>query len=272
MTTKATLQAGQELTALKQVSVDDLQKGRTYVYVTQLFVGMFEGFILIAIVMTWIYHFNTSKTLVLISLFHIPLVGTFILSVIVIPIYWKFWTKSREKGGGGVKHGQRLMLAYVLLQVANLGVSVASLAWRVVLFRQGCAATLLADECLNDGFRTVEIAFLTIDSGSILFALIGFIMGILIRAYLGQIAGRSVKVTKIFTDKSGNPTGIETAEGSKPSRASSNGGVRSRLQTVNPTSASAPLHHTIDIPQYASSHLPSQAQSYGNDTISFKFL
>lgn len=265
----ATLYAGQEVALLKQQSVDEIQKGKTYVYVTQLFVGMFEGFILIAIVMTWIYHFNTAKNLVLISLFHMVLPGTFVLSTIVIPIYWRFWTKSREKGGGGAKHGMRLILAYIFLQVINVGASAGSLVWRIVLFNQGCAATLIADECLNVGFRTVEVAFMTIDAAGGLFGIIGFVMGFLIRNYLGAVAGRTTKVKKVFTNKGGEVTGIETAE-----TAEARGGPRTRGQAgikhrpaafqAPPLTSSAQMITPPPIPM-ASSHMNSPPPTPATD-------
>lgn len=220
--------AGSEVSVIKQQSVDEIQKGKTYVYVTQLFVGMFEGFIFIAIVMTWIYHYLTAKNLVLISLFHLALPGTFILSTVVIPIYWKFWTKGREKGGGGAKHGMRLILAYIFLQVVNIGGSSGSFVWRIVLFNQGCNATFIADECLNLGFGVVEVAFLVIDAFGIAFGIVGFVMGFLIRNYLGSVAGRKTQVNKVFTDKNGNVSGIElgeTAEARGPTRGSRGQGM-----------------------------------------------
>lgn len=276
----ATIQAGQEISAQRQLSVDELQKGKTYVYVTQLFVGMFEGFILIAIIMTWIYEYTTAKNLVLISLFHLVLPGTFVLSMIVIPIYWKFWTKSREKGGGGVKHGMRLILAYIFLQVINIGASSGSFVWRIVLFNNGCTATLIADECNNTGFRTVEIAFLTIDAAAIAFGIIGFIMGFLIRAYLGSVANRSIKVKKVFTDTSGNVSGLELAEGRSVSRTSAAAvkpSASSSVRMRNPTTGSA--HHggphvsasasNVSTLPVAASHMPAPVMNnpYNSEQI-----
>lgn len=265
---KASLYAGQEVSVIKQQSVDEIQKGKTYVYITQLFVGMFEGFIMIAIVMTWIYHFSTAKNLVLISLFHLALPGTFILSTVVIPIYWKFWTKAREKGGGGAKHGMRLILAYIFLQVINIGGSAGSFVWRLVLFNEGCAATLIADECLNPGFRTVEVAFLVIDAFGIAFGIVGFIMGFVIRVYLGSVAGRKTRVERVITDKSGTVTGIEmgeTAEARGPPRTKAQG-VKHRMAQGQAPSSTPPALSSAQLTPHAASS--SQSDSFA--TVKFQ--
>lgn len=203
-----------EILMSREGAQEDYEKGKTYVYVTQLFVGMFEGFLLIGIIMTWVYHFTTAPVLNYISFFHIGIVVSFVLSTIIIPLYWKFWTKKRmEKNAPstkGAKHGLRLLLFYIILQAANAALSSASLIWRAFLFVEGCTSAIIASECTNFGYRTVEIAYLVFDPVGVVLGILGMIMGLLLRSKVGNLQYKAITVKKAYRNEKGELVGLET--------------------------------------------------------------
>jgi len=246
------------------VTPEEVQFGRTISYVNQIVVGVIYGFIIIAIIMTWIYHFADLTTLVWISMFEALTVVCFVLSMFIIPLYWRWWTKKNNLQEYAHKHGLRMLLFYIIICAINAACVIGSLIWRIVLYVEGCTNSMIADECLLPQFTTVEISFIVIDCLSIAISVVGIVFGFLLRSNLMKLS------TPFVPPKVDNSVNAGTKH--VTIRTSNRGGHAGTHTTTNAPTAHQTTHYYTPSPPpqhvttlssaLASANMHSRASGY----------
>jgi hypothetical protein len=191
---------------IRNVETDkDLAAVKLRVRLIQMLGGMIEGMVLVAIIMTWVYHFSTDHLLVYLSLFQIPQVATFLMSVIIIPLYYRTWVKPTKRASRQKKTGLRVTMAYLMLQGAVLLLGLASMVWRVIILTNDCTKA----DCAKPGHSMLEIALVVINSVSVAAAIMGCIFGGLLYDSVSHITGKTVKVVDRTVDGENNLISID---------------------------------------------------------------
>jgi hypothetical protein len=98
----------------------ELESTKTVVNLIRMMIGMLQGFVVIAITMTFIYHLKTASTLVYLSLLQVPVFFAFIFSVIVIPLQYRRWVRFTGTKKAKTRSGENVVIAYILLHVLAL--------------------------------------------------------------------------------------------------------------------------------------------------------
>jgi hypothetical protein len=234
-----------------------MRAAHRYVRVLQLFTGLIEAFLVSAAIMTFAYHYNTASLLSWLLFFHVAQIATLAFSVGVIPIYYRSWIKPPKSGSNPKVHtakGLRIIQAYIFLQFVLVGVmTCGEIAYRALIFQASCPAkpALGGSDCINKGYRTVEIATLVIDSITILNAFIGGIVGLLLFLSMNKMTASKGIVKHVDTDGLGHVTAVTMASASQGLSNRRSSPAPSPVQTsqkVTMASASMVPQHTPSSP------------------------
>lgn len=165
----------------KTIEESDFMLGKTYVNVNQLLVGIGELIIFVIIITTWIFEYEHAPTMILISLFHIPIIAAFVFSLFVIPINFKNWYSN---GNGWRYRGRRIMLFYLTTQIFVITCIFGDLIWRLIIYQTPCVELFPVNNCTDRDFVKIAWVFFAMDISSFTLSSIGLIMGILVKSKL----------------------------------------------------------------------------------------
>ena len=123
--------------AIKRVNEEkEVLQSETYVKVIQLLIGIGELVILVIIITTWIFEYEHTPKMVLISLFQIPLIFAMIFSLFVIPINFKYWFIG---GNSWKEKGRKVMMTYLMIQSISMFCLFGDVIWRCVVYQTPCS-------------------------------------------------------------------------------------------------------------------------------------
>lgn len=171
-------------------SVRSSKLARTLKNVISSVVGFLEVAITMALVMTWVYHYNSDRKSVLLSIPQFLVFVGAIYSHIIIPISYSQWmdddkvNKNLEKLKSNIKHGRGVLLGYIIIEATILGLGIAFSITRAVLY-----FPLPTDDESNTvaDANTVNLALIIITASTIVTSTIGVILGLALRMRLDGI-------------------------------------------------------------------------------------
>ena len=166
--------------------IENIESAKALKNVIQLFIGIFQLVIFSMIVTVWIFKYNDTTTIILISLFHmIPLFFSFVYSVFVIPLSYRAWLIPKGKmKTPQIRKGKLVLLIYFFVLITVIMGIVADTIWRIIIFQSACNLLVPNNNCNDEDYFKIMWLFFSLNIASFVICIIGLILSAIFRSHM----------------------------------------------------------------------------------------